>query len=515
MHYGRIPRDHRGRAGVSARPRIPAIFLSLTITLAIIAAAGFLPAPGTARAEDGSPPSIDAFLSEHIRNHRLPGGALAVARSDGGVQIYARGNAGEDRPMTPDTPLYIASISKTFTAVATMQLAERGMLDLDDTVEEYLPGFSVAGSQGSGAITLRHLLTHTSGLSERDLGETPRARVEVAEAAAALGEVTPTAEPGERFIYFNRGYTLLGAVIEEVSGLSYGDYLELNILEPLGMDSTFTDPTQAAEAGLATGHGSLFGWPIAREQEFLQYAVPAGFIISTARDMGRYSAALLAGGSFGEATILSPESVEALWTDTGGDVPYALGWMLSEVGDERVVSHGGSLENYASQLVLLPDRGVGAVVLFNGNHLLYNTTSHAGLVEDMALVLTGQSPGEGTSTGMVGAILLFIFLVVAGLSLRSVIRLVGWRREVADAPRARVMRDILVPTVLSIATLSLVPVALGAITDQNIPWSLFYLGAPDLALIILVPAITALSVGVFRLVGYLSARVPVRSDMTS
>ncbi|MFP4200142.1 MAG: serine hydrolase domain-containing protein [Clostridia bacterium] len=469
--------------------------LTVTFVIAFLVCS-FSPAVG---AGDEQTISMDALLEEHLRENRLPGGAAAVVRPDGSMHLYARGNASADVPMTPDTPVYIASISKSFTAVAIMQLVERDLLDLDEPVVNYLPEFSVADPEVTEQITARHLLTHTSGLSERTYTEDLPVDAEIADSVAALSEAVPVAEPGEHFAYFNPGYSVLGLLIEEVSGVDYGKYLSRNIFEPLNMWSTFTDPEEAEEAGLATGHTPYFGWPVASGGGFLRHALPAGFIISTSRDMGRYGAALLAGGSLGYADILSTESVEKLWRVPEEGEPYGMGWSVLDEEGERIVNHGGSLPGYSSQMVLLPDRETGALLLFNGNHLLYGMTAHGTLVEEMADVLRGREPEGGSAVGTLAIASLVVFVLVVGTSLWSTFGLPHWRRNVGNYSRWKIIRDIFVPLAGSIAALTLPPWLMKTASDRAVTWEIFFSLAPDLGLTFLIPAVLGISVGLVRL----------------
>ncbi len=190
----------------------------------------------------------------------VPGLAYAVVVDGEITSVGARGvvKIGGDIEVTPDTPFVIGSISKSFTALAVMQLVEAGEVDLDTEVSQYLDGFS---GRPAGAITIRQLLSHTSGFSTLQ-GNTSHTdatsgKDDLERSVDGLAEVTPAYEPGERWEYSNTNYQILGRLIEVVSGQEYQAYVTANILEPVGMEHSFVADGEVHES-MATGHTSWF-----------------------------------------------------------------------------------------------------------------------------------------------------------------------------------------------------------------------------------------------------------------
>ena len=207
------------------------------------------------------------------------------------------------RPVTPDTPFVIGSLSKSLTALAILRLVDAGAIELDAPVTRYLPAFRTV-SPDPTPITVRHALTQTSGLpgSAIDLSS-PRSTI--AEQVASLATVQPLSAPGIRYAYANANYVVLGAVIEAVTGRSYPAAMQELVFGPLGMAHTTADPDVARDLGLGDAHRLWFGIPLAAKPLFRPDLAPAGFIASTAADLARPIEMILAGGSIDGRSFLS------------------------------------------------------------------------------------------------------------------------------------------------------------------------------------------------------------------
>jgi len=203
--------------------------------------------------------ALDSYLAGQIRSNRIPGAALAVVQGGQVVHTQGYGEATAGRPMTPTTPMFIGSVSKSFTAVAVMQLVEQGRVSLDAPVQQYLPYFTLRNPQQASKITVRHLLNQTSGLAPASLPNDALSEdASLRQAVDLLADATLVAEPGSAFLYCNHNYTLLGLLVETVSGESYGDYIQNHIFTPLGMEQSYISKSDAVQAGLAQGY-NLFG----------------------------------------------------------------------------------------------------------------------------------------------------------------------------------------------------------------------------------------------------------------
>ena len=235
---------------------IPCLFALLLVP--------FVALPGTVSAQTSSPDvaRIDALITSHMQADHIPGVAVVIV--NGSQVIHQRGFGIADstgRAVTPQTPFLLGSITKSFTALAIMQLVEADKIDLDAPVQLYLPWFHVADRNASTQITVRNLMNHTSGMPT-GAGETAALRTETMEQfVRSLGTVELTSPVGKTFQYCNANYITLGLLIQTVSGQEYGTYIQRNILTPLGMQHSYVSVPQAQRHGLAQGYHWLFGMP--------------------------------------------------------------------------------------------------------------------------------------------------------------------------------------------------------------------------------------------------------------
>lgn len=243
--------------------------------------------------------SIEDLIAREMPASGVPGLAYAVV-SDGTItSVGAHGVAkmGGVREVTPDTAFLTGSISKSFTALAIMQLVEADKIDLDTEASQYLDGFS---GRPAGTITIRQLLSHTSGFSTLQgnsgiAAEVTGGRDELARRVDQLAGVTPAYEPAERWEYSNLNYQILGRLVEVVTGLEYQTYILTSILEPVGMDHSFVADGEIHDS-MATGHRPWFGTkrPLP-ENTTDRGTAPQGGIVASANDLARYMQMMMNG----------------------------------------------------------------------------------------------------------------------------------------------------------------------------------------------------------------------------
>ncbi|HWQ47127.1 MAG TPA: serine hydrolase domain-containing protein, partial [Longilinea sp.] len=325
------------------------VFFTLVTIIVLVTVLTCSVSPASAA---GDYSDVDSYIRTAMQAYNIPGAALVVAQDGQVLFSQSYGDAGHGQPVTGDTPFYIGSQSKSFTAMAIMQLVEQGLLDLNEPVQTYLPWFRVSDEQASQQITIRNLLQHTSGLSEEGYVENfpPNASLETI--VRDLSRARLTSPVGTEMHYFNPGYSTLGLIIETVSGQTYGDYLQEHIFQPLGMVNSFTDPTAAQAAGLAQGYAQVFMAAVPLDQTFYQYDLPAGFIMSSANDMARYLMVLANGGELDGVRVLQPESVEQLFTpNTAIGSNYGFGWYISEYYGQTQITHGGDTERFHTSVL--------------------------------------------------------------------------------------------------------------------------------------------------------------------
>jgi CubicO group peptidase (beta-lactamase class C family) len=308
--------------------------------------------------------SIEDFIDSEMPASGVPGLAYAVVADGEITSIGAHGvvKSGGDREVTPDTPFVIGSISKSFTALAVMQLVEGGEVALDTEVSQYLDGFS---GGPAGAITIRQLLSHTSGFSTLQ-GNTSHTDATSGKDALersvdGLAGVTPAYEPDERWEYSNTNYQILGRLVEVVSGQEFQAYVTANILEPVGMEHSFVADGEIHES-MATGHRPWFGTKRPLPENGTDRATaPQGGIVASAGDLALYMQMMLNGqddvlSAEGKALMIRPASVASPF--------YGFGWYLDS--GNRTVWHSGATPGFETLAQMLPAEKKAVVVLVNG-----------------------------------------------------------------------------------------------------------------------------------------------------
>tara|TARA_R110002110_G_scaffold412299_1_gene638122 strand:+ start:33936 stop:35849 length:1914 start_codon:yes stop_codon:yes gene_type:complete len=334
--------------------RLAALSLALVASLA-------------AHADDGrlDPVELEAFIDGLViplmRANGSPSGTVAIAHR--GELVLARGYGHQDLeqrlPVQPEQTLFRpGSVSKLFTWVAVMQQVEQGRLDLDTDVNEYLTGFSIHDTYPE-PVTLHHILTHTAGFEEGVLGyliiEDPELAIPLAESMAKYqpARVNP---PGVQSAYSNYATALAGLIVANVSGLSFNDYVQRNIFDPLQMqDSSFEEPLPARLAANMAGSYKLeAGGYVSRPFEIVANFGPAGGASATATDMLRFAEAIRNGGELDGARILEAATVEQMLGDAFTHDPrlmgMGLGFYATEIHGHRVMGHGGDTQWFHSIL---------------------------------------------------------------------------------------------------------------------------------------------------------------------
>ncbi len=312
-------------------------------------------------------------LDQAMAQLDVPGMAVAVLEGGEPVFVETRGVAdlaAPDRHVTPDTLFGIASITKTFVAVAVLQLAEQGRLDLDAHPRKYLPYFTPADPRAE-RMTIRQLLSHTSGIpddrdpafSHPEFDASALERFVRSGAALALDSA-----PGAKFGYSNFGYCILGDVVAKVSGEAFEDYVKRHILEPVGMSST--ELLLPAVKKKAWAHPFVIddAYAVVPSPHFPynRRRAPASSVHSSLHDMIRWARVHLNHGELDGKRILKAATYEEMWKPAGEAFPQiGLGWFLWRRDGLAVVGHNGSDTGFVADLEMIPERGIAAIVLCN------------------------------------------------------------------------------------------------------------------------------------------------------
>ncbi|NRB50951.1 MAG: serine hydrolase [Saprospiraceae bacterium] len=326
------------------------------------------------------------ILSQEFDGFESGAAALVVKQ---GETLFRGGVGAADidlkQPITPAHSFRIGSITKTFTAIAILQLAEQGKLNISDPIQVYLPNYP----NNEKEINIEHLLTHTSGIKPytgmAEVAHLQNTTVTPAKIIDVFEDAPLEFTPGERYQYNNYGYILLGAIIEQVSGMSYEAYLEKEIFEPVGMNDTHYGDAKEATAKQAKGYEQNNG--DYKKAPYLNMAIPyaAGGLVSTVDDLYKWMEALKGNKVISESGL--QKAFSSFQLEPGAFTPYGYGWQLAELYGRQVVGHDGVIQGFLSNMIYLPEEDLFVAVLSN-----CTCKNPVGLANKLAAFAIGEYP---------------------------------------------------------------------------------------------------------------------------
>jgi CubicO group peptidase (beta-lactamase class C family) len=305
---------------------------------------------------------VDQYIKSQMKEHRIPGVALEILKDGKPVKTAAYGLANLELnvPTRPETVFEIGSITKQFTAAGIMLLAQEKKLSVDDRISQHLKDTPAAWSQ----VTIRHLLTHTSGIKSYTglTGFQTRRHLTQAQFIQAIGKEEMEFEPGASWKYCNTGYNLLGYIIENVSGQDYWQFMGERIFQPLGMHATTRRLASLVITNRASGYEQTNHIWINRDSDLTE-VFSAGAIVSTVGDLAKWSAAL-----DGEC-LLTAASKQQIWTpvnlNDGTSKTYGFGWNIVQVEGHKNIGHGGSTSGFSASIQRFPEDRLAVIILTN------------------------------------------------------------------------------------------------------------------------------------------------------
>ena len=507
-----------------ADPSMRRLLTELGIATAVLALA-----PASIRGAEPLDPEIQAAVEAYVERELaalgVPGAAVAIVRDDEVVFAKGYGKADADgRAVTSTTPFDLASVSKSLTAIAVMQQVDRGALELDAAVSQYLPWYGAEGAT-LREVTVRDLLGHASGWTlgdgQANLADTGGGPDAIERNVRRLSNTAPSHERGE-FEYSNANYDTLALLVETVSGRSFAEYMEGDVFEPLAMEHAHVERAAAVSDGMAHGFYPFFGVPLEYEVPFVPGGVGSGFLHASAEDMAHSLIVHLNEGSYRDAAVLSPEAIRQLHTPVTYADPssgYAGGlWVhplwsagsLDTGGDGAtyrvpiMLTHDGDHSSTATGILVLPAQRWGVVVLMNMNDSTAPSRYlqlHYGIA---TLLLGGEAPEtvvwedpvtEHGKALVLGAIVLQLLGIVVALR-----RLSRWRRLPDTRPggAAAVLGHVVAPLAFDLGAPAAFWWLLADRTDVPLPVIALY--APDIALGIAIITLLGIGWGVIRTV---------------
>ena len=426
--------------------------------------------------------SINSQLEKDAEKYHIPGMAVIVVDKDGVLFSGTYGNCD-----SIDTPFIIGSMSKSFTALSILQLVQNGKIELDAPISNYIDVSDYFSEPSDGdKITVRQLLNQTGGLGTYQ----------------RFGNAKITENYGQH-VYANVNYGLLGKIIEAVSGENYADYVDKNIFTPLEMSHSSATLEGSRANGLIDGYRNYFGIPVAGAPDYPNddswSTVPAGYLSSSASDMGRYLQMYLNGGM----GIISQDGINTMFYDNvfvDGASPYfyGMGWQLSAQYSEverkafstiePVLNHAGLVENYTSNMFLFPERGIGIVVLINMNDYLVTNQ----LAGNMIMPLLGEPQAEVSGNPYIRNHLLydFIYLLIFVLALYPLITIKKWQKKAKK--RSLLVLDVIRHGIFPPILICL-PYLLG------IPMWVVWFFVKDLCIVLCTSAVLFLTGGIYKI----------------
>jgi len=353
--------------------------------------------------------ALEAFIERQMKEQNLP--AFSIALVDDQKIVWARGfgyaDANRKVPATAQTVYRVGSVSKPFTDIAIMQLVEKGKLDLDAPITQYLPDFHPKNPFGA-PITLRELMAHRAGLvREPPAGNyfdssTPS----LAATVKSLNLTNLVYPPGTHTKYSNAGVAVVGYVLQCETGQAYEQYMKQHVLEPMGLDESSFAMSSQIQSRVATGVMWTYDGLTIPTPTFSLDEGPAGSLYSTVSDLGRFLEVLFAGGRGPNGPILQQQTLEEMWkpqfAPAGAKAGYGLGFGVSQLDGHRMVGHAGGIYGFATQASALPDEKLGVVTVTTVDGANAVTARVADLALRMMLaVRSGKAPPETPETAPV------------------------------------------------------------------------------------------------------------------
>jgi CubicO group peptidase (beta-lactamase class C family) len=426
---------------------------------------------------------LATFFRVEMKRQGYSGFSVAAVVDGSVLYVDGFGKDGAGVVIGPDTRLYAPAAAKSMAALSAYALVRERRIALDSPVRDYLPWFELAGGKG-GDVTVRNLLSHTSGLSDTAFDDVHPAAADLESAARSLVGALPSTAAGKRFQYIDTDYQALALIMEKATGKDYASILDDRVFKPLDMRSSSGRPPAAPPLGSA----SFFALPLSRPATMSVFGASSNYVVTTASDMGQYMAFLLGPEKFKRGPI-SVRAVPSLFEPLIPGFPYGYGLFLGQEQGARVAYHDGSLDGFSSRLVLWPSKRAGVAVLAAQSSLLQSLFALPSLTDGARRIMQeGSSPRPFPLgrlyilLGVVAIVSIFALIVQTGGALH-------WTKEVRDKAEAKGTRG---PIRLAIircwsgiavraALAALCPIAVGLAFGRAVSWNILVQLEPGLA----------------------------------
>lgn len=424
--------------------------------------------------------AIDNYVETFLAEHRIPGASIAILHNNKVFYSKEWGVTGSEKKVTAKTPFLIGSISKSLTGLAIMQLVEEKKVRIEDPVQKYIPWFTSKNQRAASQITIKHLLSHTSGISGysgfavADQGSKDIHAIK--NTTKSLSNIELTSSPGEKYQYSDANYLILGALIEQVTKRTFAAYMEQNIFLPLGMNDAIADNNTANKKGYSSGYQSWFGIPKKSKVLYDNGGTPYGYIAASANDMVQYLKFVTKQHS---GKILRDENIDLLFSplvQRNSDEYYSFGWRITKPNSkEKMIWHAGSTPDSRSEIFFLPESGWSAVILTNKNNEL-EAMELTNLKNSIINILNGEKPDD-TPDEIPFALLISIGIlcVLLGILVYLIVKIKSGKK----IHKRRIWW--ISSFIFSVFAIALIP---SMISYIGLPWRSIKLFASDLALLV-------------------------------
>ncbi|WP_175443263.1 serine hydrolase domain-containing protein [Vibrio sonorensis] len=315
--------------------------------------------------------SLDKIVNRYVAAYDVPSLSVVVTRV--GKPVVAQ-SYGREGLLSPNTPTYVASISKSVTSAAIFLLKQKKKIDINDPVSQYIPEIAF-----SSTVTIKNLLEHTSGIRNFSYKYDFNGRISRKEAIEQLSGYQPESEPNKEFFYNNTNYDLLGLIIERVTGQTFSRFISENIFVPVGMNYS---STVASGDVTVPGYNNFFGYHWQREEKINAIESPSGFVISSAADVAKFMEFVRTGKSQTGAQLIDLDNL-GLWHSLDEEQNYGLGLQHREFAERDMIGHYGSLFTHSSAAWVDPNSGIAVSLVANKVSIPLLTVGIPNLVTDI------------------------------------------------------------------------------------------------------------------------------------
>ncbi|WP_198652800.1 serine hydrolase domain-containing protein [Actinocorallia populi] len=461
---------------------------------AVAVVSAVLAGPGPVSALDGpDEAAVEEVVRDFADKAGYPGIVVTITKGDRVLYADGYGRDSSGAALTATTPVPVASVSKSFTALAVMQLVEAGKVKLDSPVRDYLHDFRISDSRGA-RITVRQLLNQTSGINDNTLPEKSLPQPDsLAGTVTRARDATLAAEPGTKYFYTNTNYHLAARLVEVVSGEPFADYLKRHVFEPIGMqDTTTIDQTpRDLPNGVRKGHIYAYGASLAATEP-KRFVGGSDGVLTTASDLAEWLIVQSGSGVAANGVRLASDaSVKAMHTSSDRRWTYGMGWDTDQEGRAH---HSGIWFTYSAEALLLPE-GYGIAVVGNSGIGLGNE-GIGPLANELAALVTGGEPSSGAPVRLIVDLVLgALTLLSVFLGVRNLRRARAWADRFRTTPSWRLAPRLL-PRLVPLALLVALPDLLGLLVGGGRDITFVQLCYYSTALVAWTSVAAAMNIGV-------------------